>query len=329
MKHLFIALAVFATFTSSACLDLPNSFDARKKWGSSCPVLHDIKTQEHCGSCAFLSIAQVVSDRHCIATGSSIPFSAQWLMSCVDYEKEPDWVPCNGIPGNMVFDAVVEHGMVPETCLPYSSDDWVTPACPATCNDGTAFNKRTYTIKEYGIIDSASDDIVTAIQEEIFLRGPLFVAIDVYSDFNDYATGVYTCNQHSDEEPGAHAVRIVGWGVEDGIPYWLCTNTWGREWGSDGAFKIRRGVNECGIEGGFSAFPIFDRSGWALARMWAGKLVSGVSFLIAGLQFCSDVLSVKPLAAVSLRSRRKDLCESKEKSEYAGRGHRAIDLKMD
>jgi hypothetical protein len=49
--------------------------------------------------------------------------------------------------------------------------------------------------------------------------------------------------------PGLHSVKIVGWGVENGNPYWLAVNSWGCMWGKlKGFFKIRRGVNECGIE---------------------------------------------------------------------------------
>lgn len=40
----------------------------------------------------------------------------------------------------------------------------------------------------------------------------------------------------------------MGWGQDDGIDYWLCSNTWGNSWGMSGMFKIRRGRNECGIE---------------------------------------------------------------------------------
>jgi len=47
---------------------------------------------------------------------------------------------------------------------------------------------------------------------------------------------------------GDHAVKIIGWGQDDGIDYWLCANTWGTSWGMGGMFKIRRGRNECGIE---------------------------------------------------------------------------------
>lgn len=47
---------------------------------------------------------------------------------------------------------------------------------------------------------------------------------------------------------GDHAVKVIGWGQDDGIDYWLCANTWGTSWGMGGKFKILRGKNECGIE---------------------------------------------------------------------------------
>lgn len=47
---------------------------------------------------------------------------------------------------------------------------------------------------------------------------------------------------------GAHAVRLIGWGTENGVPYWLAANSWGRAWGERGLLKVRRGNNECNIE---------------------------------------------------------------------------------
>ena len=44
------------------------------------------------------------------------------------------------------------------------------------------------------------------------------------------------------------AVKILGWGVENEIKYWLLANSWGPEWGDSGFFKIVRGENHCNIE---------------------------------------------------------------------------------
>lgn len=52
---------------------------------------------------------------------------------------------------------------------------------------------------------------------------------------------------------GGHAIRILGWGVEDGNKYWLIANSWNSDWGDNGYFKILRGADECGIEGQVNA----------------------------------------------------------------------------
>lgn len=52
---------------------------------------------------------------------------------------------------------------------------------------------------------------------------------------------------------GGHAIRILGWGVENDTPYWLVANSWNTDWGSNGFFKILRGKDECGIEGQINA----------------------------------------------------------------------------
>lgn len=46
------------------------------------------------------------------------------------------------------------------------------------------------------------------------------------------AVGVY---QHvTGEVLGGHAIKILGWGEENGTPYWLAANSWNGDWGDKG-----------------------------------------------------------------------------------------------
>jgi cathepsin B len=73
----------------------------------------------------------------------------------------------------------------------------------------------------------------------------------VFTDFLTYKSGVY--HRISGKSLGGHAVKIIGWGVENSMPYWLVANSWNEEWGDKGFFKIKRGIDECGIEGSIMA----------------------------------------------------------------------------
>ena len=83
--------------------------------------------------------------------------------------------------------------------------------------------------------------------------GPVSAAFYVFSDFMHYAGGVYARAPGS-SLIGGHVIKILGWGEEDGEPYWLGQGL-GRGarrlspgWGENGFFKIRRGDQECAIE---------------------------------------------------------------------------------
>ena len=69
----------------------------------------------------------------------------------------------------------------------------------------------------------------------------------VYSDFEDYAGGIY--HHVSGGMAGGHAVKFVGWGVDDdGTAYWQARNSWGTYWGEQGWARVVRGTNNLGIE---------------------------------------------------------------------------------
>lgn len=126
-----------------------------------------------------------------------------------------------------------------------------TPACPnpKACSEksyATPWAQDGHKAKTAYSINS-----VAQMQSELMTYGSITVAFTVYADFLTYREGVYT--HQSGSELGGHAVKIMGWGVENNTPYWLVANSWNKSWGADGFFKIKRGVDECGIESQVSA----------------------------------------------------------------------------
>ncbi|KAK3793018.1 hypothetical protein RRG08_045668, partial [Elysia crispata] len=87
---------------------------------------------------------------------------------------------------------------------------------------------------------------VELIMKELVNNGPVTAAFMVFSDFMSYKSGVY--KHVSGQYLGGHAVKIIGYGTEDGQDYWLVANSWGTEWGMQGFFKIAKGSDECQIE---------------------------------------------------------------------------------
>jgi len=61
-----------------------------------------------------------------------------------------------------------------------------------------------------------------------------------------YSSGIY--HHTSGGFEGGHAVKLIGYGEENGEKYWTCANSWDYDWGEEGYFRIRRGNNECDIE---------------------------------------------------------------------------------
>jgi len=87
------------------------------------------------------------------------------------------------------------------------------------------------------------------IKRDILKNGPVVATSQVHVDFLPYKSGVY---HKADEVPrfsGFSAVKIVGWGVEngtDGEPnkgnkYWIIQNSWGDDWGENGYARISMG----------------------------------------------------------------------------------------
>lgn len=240
--------------------DIPDEFDARVQW-PNCPTIQEVRDQGACGSCWAFGAVEAMSDRFCIHNVNE-HVSAEDLVSCCD----SCGFGCDGgFPGS-AWDYWVSDGLVSggnynsnQGCRPYSiqacehhvngslppcgpSQD--TPACEQKCEK--SFNDTYKHDKHFGSKSYSISSDPAQIQTEIMTNGPVEAAFTVYADFPSYRSGVY---QHkSGAELGGHAVKILGWGVENDTPYWLVANSWNPDWGDKGFFKILRGSNECGIE---------------------------------------------------------------------------------
>ncbi|XP_015784846.1 cathepsin B isoform X1 [Tetranychus urticae] len=244
--------------------DLPASFDARKAW-PNCSSIGFIRDQGSCGSCWAFGTVEAMSDRICIASKGSVQveLSTEDVLTCCGDscgggcgggfpEAAWDYYQTEGIVSGGLY-----HG---EGCQPYSiapcehhvkgprpaCTEQDTPQCSKKCVSG--YQKSFKQDKHYGKrVYSVSSD-PKQIMKEIMTNGPVSSSFSGYSDFLTYKSGVY--QRHSEDFIGGHAIRILGWGTENGVDYWLVANSWNTDWGENGYFKIRRGNNECEIEDG-------------------------------------------------------------------------------
>jgi len=83
-----------------------------------------------------------------------------------------------------------------------------------------------------------------SIQVEIMTHGPVSAWMTVFEDFLYYNGGIY--QQTSGAFLGGLAVKIVGWGQESGVNYWIAANSWGNTWGEEGYFRIE--FKQCAID---------------------------------------------------------------------------------
>ncbi|KAK6917961.1 Peptidase C1A, propeptide [Dillenia turbinata] len=206
----------------------------------------------HCGSCWAFGAVESLSDRFCIHFGMNISLSVNDLLACCGFLCGEG---CDGGYPIHAWKYFVHRGVVTEECDPYFDNKgcshpgcepaYPTPKCKRKCVSGSQAWKRA---KHFSVSAYRVDSDPNSIMAEVYQNGPVEVSFAVYEDFAYYKSGVYKHTTGS--FLGGHAVKLIGWGTtDDGEDYWLLANQWNTNWGDEGYFKIKRGENECGIEG--------------------------------------------------------------------------------
>ena len=87
---------------------------------------------------------------------------------------------------------------------------------------------------------------------EIYARGPIACGIDA-APILEYTGGIAA----DKGEYVDHVISVTGWGVENGIPYWIVRNSWGEYWGEMGYVRVAKGNNALHLE---------EQCAWAVVK---------------------------------------------------------------
>lgn len=246
---------------------MPSHFNAAEKWPGK---IHEPLDQGNCNASWAFSTAAVASDRISIQSmGHMTPqLSPQNLISCDTRHQ-------GGCAGGRIDGAwwyLRRRGVVTEDCYPFSPPQQ-TPAEAARCmmqSRAVGRGKRQATAHcpnshryENEIYQSTPPYRLSSndkeIMKEIMDNGPVQAIMEVHEDFFVYKSGIYkhtNVNYHKSPQyrkHATHSVRITGWGEDRDYSgrthkYWIAANSWGKNWGENGYFRIARGENECEIE---------------------------------------------------------------------------------
>ena len=212
------------------------------------PIIRD---QKSCGSCWAIAITTALSYRFKLKE-VNVDLSPQQLISCLTKN-------CKGFNELDAALSVYYNGSFTEECFPYSSGNGKVEACRFTCDDGSFpdryhryFGKNIFQISHANKTEEEYYQDLSMIIVQLRNKGPVVTGIDVYEDLENInneeckkADFIYSYDGKSPLS-GRHAAVIVGYGMLNGIYYWLVQNSYGKDYCDNGFIKIKFG--EIGIE---------------------------------------------------------------------------------
>ena len=215
-------------------------------------LLAEPGNQGTCGCCWAFAATHTLTDRLSVSMDHQVPLIApQDITTCINDPDIPNG--CCGGSAPLAYDHIKDPGTVMETCRPYSEGGYAyNPALDSdqqetqlVCNHQCANRNMSYSRSSFGIHGYKKLTTVAEMMAELE-NGPISAAFLVTDEFKQYACGIFCPGDDRDGE--GHAVEIVDYGTENGVDYWVVKNSWGREFGEKGYFRIRRGQNDLTIE---------------------------------------------------------------------------------
>lgn len=204
----------------------PKEFDLRNKHVVSTP-----SDQGACGNCFAYSAAAAIEYYYAkLKNLKQDPdkFSVWEFTQCTSLHSDPN----SGCEGGLM-EYIYEYAEKYATPLKKEYDD-------NGCNAKVPSHVKVESYEVQG--RESNPNIERHIPGLLVNYGPITVGIDSNNvHIDNYVSGTFNeklCGKNID-----HAVTIVGYTKHD----YIIKNSWGTDWGENGYFRLKRGVNACGI----------------------------------------------------------------------------------
>ncbi|KAI3734702.1 hypothetical protein L6452_14177 [Arctium lappa] len=219
--------------------DLPDDFDWREKG-----AVTDVKMQGPCGACWAFSTTGVIEGANFIATGKLLTLSEQQLVDC-DHTCDPSEEDAcdSGCSGGLMTNAynylIKAGGIESEESYPYTAKS-------GKCK----FDAEKIAVKVSNFTSITGDEDQMAAH--LVKHGPLAVGLNAV--FMQTYIGGVSCPLICSKRRVNHGVLLVGYGSKGfsilrlgNKPYWIIKNSWGKQWGENGYYRLCRGHSMCGM----------------------------------------------------------------------------------
>ncbi|XP_068143816.1 cathepsin L-like [Drosophila tropicalis] len=209
--------------------NIPDAFDWRQQGGVT-----SVKYQGTCGSCWAFATTGAIEGHVFRKTGTLPNLSEQNLVDCGSLD-----FGLNGCDGGyqeyaMAFINEKQRGISKSDVYPYIDNK-------ETCKYTNSLSGAQIT--GFASIPPKDEALMKKV---IATLGPLACSLNGLESLLLYKSGIYADEKCNDDEPN-HSVLVVGYGSEKGQDYWIVKNSWDKNWGEDGYFRLPRGKNFCGI----------------------------------------------------------------------------------
>uniref|UniRef100_A0A6G1SA19 Cathepsin L-like proteinase n=1 Tax=Aceria tosichella TaxID=561515 RepID=A0A6G1SA19_9ACAR len=185
-----------------------------------------VKNQLLCNACYAFTTMDTMEYFYCREKNIKTEFSAQFLVDC-----GPN-VGLNGCVGGKFTDIktfILDYGIQFDSLYPYTGNQ---ATCPFHASEK---DKNSLLTPEILLWSPFTEYAAWKIW---IAASPVIVGINMPSDFLSYGGGIHDGRDCIDGMP--HALLLVGAGSEDGQPFWLLKNTFSKDWGEEGYFRLSR-----------------------------------------------------------------------------------------